>query len=64
MITVKKQQEEKQLDKKMLDDYEALLEKQDKKRQIEWNERVERVQKKMQLMADGVVKSRSNVERE
>jgi len=48
----------------MLDDYEAVLENQDRKRQIEWNERVDKVQKKMQLMADGVVKTRGNAERE
>ena len=52
------------MDKQMLSDYEAMLERQDKRRHQEWTQRVDKVQKKMDLMADGVVRNRDQAEHE
>ena len=57
-------EKEKLKEIELREEYDKLLEAQDKKRQEEWNQREQRIQKLVSQMADGVYKRTNDAEKE
>jgi len=60
---LEEKQEEKKLAVKMLEEYEAQLEKEDARRAAEWEKREQRIKKQMDRMGD-VIKKSNKAEKE
>eukprot|EP00347_Sterkiella_histriomuscorum_P005983 403354521 len=61
---IQDKEKERDRDNKMLEEYNKLLEQQEKKRADEWNQRENRIQSLMNKMADTVVKRSNQAEKE